>query len=136
MKNLLIISLILFSSRITLSQEIIDSNSINPTLTIKVIKDNRIDELNNVYKSTYELIGYRVLIYSGNKKQPANQARSTFLRVHPKTKAHLDYEQPNYKVRVGDFRTKLEALKYKKEIIDEFPNCFITKDKIDINELD
>ncbi|MFB0923790.1 MAG: SPOR domain-containing protein [Vicingaceae bacterium] len=136
MKNLLILSLILFSSQITLSQEIIDSNSINPTLTIKVIKDNRIDELNNVYKSTYELIGYRVLIYSGNKKQPANQARSTFLRVHPKTKAHLDYEQPNYKVRVGDFRTKLEALKYKKEIIDEFPNCFITKDKIDINELD
>jgi hypothetical protein len=136
MKNLLIISLILFSSRITFSQEAIDSNSINPTLTIKVIKDNRIDELNNVYKSTYELIGYRVLIYSGNKKQPANQARSTFLRVHPKTKAHLDYEQPNYKVRVGDFRTKLEALKYKKEIIDEFPNCFITKDKIDINELD
>ena len=136
MKNLLIISLILFSSRITFSQEAIDSNSINPTLTIKVIKDNRIDELNNVYKSTYELIGYRVLIYSGNKKQPANQARSTFLRVHPKTKAHLDYEQPNYKVRVGDFRTKLEALKYKKEIIDEVPNCFITKDKIDINELD
>jgi len=136
MKNLLIISLILFSSQITFSQEAIDSNSINPTLTIKVIKDNRIDELNNVYKSTYELIGYRVLIYSGNKKQPANQARSTFLRVHPKTKAHLDYEQPNYKVRVGDFRTKLEALKYKKEIIDEFPNCFITKDKIDINELD
>ena len=136
MKNLLIISLILFSSRITFSQEAIDSNSINPTLTIKVIKDNRIDELNNVYKSTYELIGYRVLIYSGNKKQPANQARSTFLRVHPKTKAHLDYEQPNYKVRVGDFRTKLEALKYKKGITNEFPNCFIVKDQIDINELD
>jgi hypothetical protein len=136
MKNLLIISLILFSSQITLSQEVIDTNSINPTSTIKVIKDDRIDKLNKDYTSTYKLEGYRVQIYSGNKRQPANQSRSTFLRVHPKTKAHLDYVQPHYKVRVGDFRTKLEALKYKKGITNEFPNCFIVKDQIDINELD
>ena len=55
--------------------------------------------------------------------------------MHPKTKAHLNYKQPYYKVRVGDFKTKLEALKYKNFIIKEFPNCFIVKDQIDINEL-
>tara|TARA_B100000795_G_C22644360_1_gene377769 strand:+ start:146 stop:556 length:411 start_codon:yes stop_codon:yes gene_type:complete len=136
MKTLLTISLILFSSKITFSQDVIDTNSIKPISTIKVIEDDRIDKLNKVYTSTYKLDGYRVQIYSGNKRQPANQARSTFLRVHPKTKAHLDYKQPHYRVRVGDFRTKLEALKYKNGITNEFPNCFIVKDQVDINELD
>ena len=108
------------------AQEKSDSDSLS-----FIIKDKRIDKLNE----TYKLIGYRIQIYSGNKRQPANQARSTFLRSHPKTKAHLDYEQPYYKVRVGDFKTKLEALKYKNGITDEFPNCFIVRDEIDVNEL-
>ena len=136
MKKVLIISSLIFISHSVISQEISDSNTVKTSSTITTIKDSRIDELNKTYTSTYKLKGYRVQIFSGNKKQPANQARSVFLRVHPKTKAHLDYQQPNYKVRVGDFKTKLEALKYKNGITDEFPNCFIVSDYIDINELD
>jgi len=103
--------------------------------SLKIIKDKRIDLLGERYKSRFKLKGYRVQIHSGNKRQPANQTRASFSRVHPKTKAHLDYEQPYYKVRVGDFKTKLEALKYKIFIIKEFPNSFIVKDEIDANEL-
>ena len=135
MKNTLLISLLIFSIQIVFAQEVTDSTSVKKSTTT-TIKDNRIDKLNEAYTSTYQLKGYRVQIYSGNKRQPANQARSTFLRVHPKTKAHLTYIQPHYKVRVGDFRTKIEALKYKNRILKEFPNCFIVSDQIDINELD
>jgi hypothetical protein len=136
MKKTIIISTLIFSAQMLFSQGSTDSNSVATTSKTTIIKDNRIDKLNESYKSTYSLKGFRVQIYSGNKRQPANQARSTFLRVHPKTKAHLNYEQPYYKVRVGDFRTKIEALKYKNGITDEFPNCFIVRDEIDINELD
>ncbi len=134
MKKILIISGLLILGRTTFSQENIDTNIVKQG-SINIIKDSRIDKLNDSYSDTYQLKGYRVQIYSGNKRQPANQARSTFLRVHPKTKAHLNYAQPFYRVRVGDFKTKLEALKYKNFIIKEFPNCFIVTDKIDINEL-
>lgn len=136
MKKILILSAFIFSGQITFSQENTDTNTVVKTSKTFIIKDNRIDDLNETYKSTYSLKGYRVQIYSGNKKQPANQTRSNFLRLHPKTKAHLTYIQPHYKVRVGDFRTKLEALKYKNRIINEFPNCYIVKDEIDIAELD
>ena len=134
MKKILI--LLIFSVQALFSQEVVDSNIVSTPSKTTVIKDSRIDKLNKTYQSTYKLKGFRVQIYSGNKRQPANQARSTFLRVHPKTKAHLNYEQPYYKVRVGDFRTKIEALKYKHGITDEFPNCFIVRDEIDIKELD
>ena len=136
MKKILTISLLIFTSQLTFSQEDSDTNFVKTNVNTTIVKDSRIDKLNKTYKSTYKLEGFRVQIYSGNKRQPANQARSAFLRVHPKTKAHLDYKQPHFKVRVGDFRTKLEALKYKNGITDEFPNCFIVKDEIDINELD
>ncbi len=133
MKFIIIGISLLCSSQIAFSQEQTDSLAQNKTE--KIIKDNRVDKLGETYKATFKLIGYRVQIHSGNKRQPANQARASFLRVHPKTKAHLDYEQPYYKVRVGDFKTKLEALKYKNFIAEEFPNSFIVKDEIDPNEL-
>jgi hypothetical protein len=132
MRNFILILSICCSAQMVFSQEKSDSLD---TSSSKTIKDKRIDVLQYIYISTFELEGYRVQIHQGNKKQPANQTRASFLRIHPKTKAHLDYEQPYYKVRVGDFKTKLEALKYKKNIIKEFPNSFIVNDEIDISEL-
>lgn len=134
MKKILIISLFIFLYHTALSQNHLDSTIFEKKNTI-TIKDSRIDKLNKSYFDSFRLKGFRVQIYSGIKRQPANQARSTFLRDHPKTKAHLNYEQPYYKVRVGDFKTKLEALKYKSGITNKFPFCFIVQDEIDINEL-
>jgi hypothetical protein len=136
MKNILIIATLLFSCQLIFAQENTDTNSIQLKTNVTVHKDNRIEELNKTFSTTFSLKGFRIQIYSGNKRQPANQARATFLKAHPKTKAHLNYDQPYYKVRVGDFRTKLEAFKYKNVIAHEFPNCFIVKDELDINELD
>ena len=45
-----------------------------------LIQDYRIEKLNTVYENTYELTGYRIQIYSGSKRQPARQARTTRFR--------------------------------------------------------
>ena len=127
MKNLLLIPILIFSYQLSFSQE-------NDSLTT-VIKDKRVEKLKKTYTSSYKLKGFRVQIYSGNKRQPANQARSTFSRIYRQKKAHMDYEQPYYKIRVGDFKTKLEALKFRNELTKHFPNCFIVQDEIDINEI-
>jgi len=132
MKKIIFILFCSCSIQLLFSQEHNDSLK---TTSTSVIKDSRVDLLGETYKATFSLKGFRVQIHQGNKRQPANQARASFSRIHPKTKAHLDYEQPYYKVRVGDFKTKLEALKYKNFIIKEFPNSFIVKDEIDPSEL-
>ncbi len=132
MKEYALIIILSFFSLSIFSQES-DNDSINKNLTI--IKDSRIDKLNDTYKSSYKLEGYRIQIYSGNKKQPARQARQIFTQVYKKTKAHESYEQPYFKVRVGDFRTKLEALKFKNELVKHFPDCFIIKDEIEIENI-
>lgn len=106
-----------------------DSTTINES-KISIVKDTRIDKLNTNYTETFKLEGYRVQIYSGNKKQPARDARLRFTRIYRKTKAYEMYEQPYFKVRVGDFKTKMEALKFKNDLTKHFPNCFIVKDEI------
>lgn len=98
-------------------------------------KDARIDQLIKVHESSFKQDGYRVQIFQGNKKQPAREAKSKYISMHTKNKAHEIYQQPYFKVRVGDFRTKLEALAFQKEIMGQFPNSFIVKDEIEVDEL-
>lgn len=129
---------VLFISIITLftigTYQAQESSNDSIKTTTPVIQDSRIAKLDAAYKSTYKLDGYRIQIFSGNKRQPAKEARLRFTRVYRKTKAHEVYEQPYFKVRVGDFKTKLEALKFKNELNKHFPNCFIVKDEIEFKD--
>jgi hypothetical protein len=47
---------------------------------------------------------------------------------------YLTYQQPNFKVRCGDFRTRAEARKYVKSISAYFPSAFIVKDFIEVEQ--
>jgi hypothetical protein len=64
--------------------------------------------------------GYRVQIFFGSDRKAANDARTQFLQLYPNTEAYLLYQQPNFKVRVGDFRTQPEAQALFKELLRHF----------------
>lgn len=77
--------------------------------------------------------GWRVQIFSdsGNgARERANENRSTFVTKYPEVPAYLDFNNPNFIVRVGDFRTKLEARKFLNEVAVDFPYSFVRKDLI------
>ncbi len=135
MKVILTSILFIFSLFSGYSQEIATKDSLTTNSNIEIVKDWRINQLNDTYKKSHHLKGYRVQLYSGNKRQPARTVKAKFISSYRKVKAHEIYQQPFFKIRVGDFRTKLEALKFQKEIIEDFPNSFIVKDEIDIDEL-
>lgn len=108
------------------------SDSIHKNLTI--YQDIRLNKLlEDFSESKYE--GFKIQIYSDSKKQPAKKVQADFIISYPEIESELIYQQPFFKVRVGNFRTKLEAIKFKKEIESKFPNCFIVKDNIDFPEI-
>ncbi len=74
--------------------------------------------------------GYRVQIYFGQNRTKANEVKTDFLQLFPKTGAYLVYQQPNFKIRVGDFKDRLEALKFLKEIQSLYAAAFIVKDEV------
>lgn len=80
--------------------------------------------------------GYRVQIYSGNGKNASretNRVRMQFISKYKKTKAHLEYKNPYFRVKVGNYRTKSEALFFLSQIKEDYPGAYIVKDIIDIS---
>lgn len=73
--------------------------------------------------------GYRIKIYFGVDKDKMKLVKTKFSSRFNEFRTSEDYEQPNWVVLVGDFKTKLEAYEAKKRIEAEFP-AFIVKGKI------
>ncbi|MCF8303448.1 MAG: SPOR domain-containing protein [Bacteroidales bacterium] len=109
---------------------------------VEIIQDYRISQL--VDKHAYlnqefdELEGFRIQIYfdsGNNSKNNALIARDEFLEKYDGARAYISFKEPYYQVRVGDFRTRLDAEGYLQKIIDEYPYAFTVKDKINFPPL-
>lgn len=77
--------------------------------------------------------GYRIQIFfdSGiNSSDRAKQARDEFQLRFPDILAYVSWKAPNYRVRVGDFKNRLEAEKVLQQIINDYPNAWVIKDEI------
>ena len=79
--------------------------------------------------------GYRVQIYNGNDRIRANQVRVDFIRRYPQVRTYLSYVQPQFRVKVGDFRTRAEAQKVYDELTGIYNPCMIVPDIIVINTM-
>ena len=86
-------------------------------------------ELNQRVKT---IPGYRVQIasFSGtNSKTSAFTLRDRFMTDYPEVQAYVAFDEPNFKVKVGDFRTRLEAYAFLQQIIEVYKG-YIIKDNI------
>lgn len=97
----------------------------NDSLARKLVERHKL--VNAAKKS---MPGYRIQIYFGNDRIKAQEMRTEFIKFIPDEAAYLIYQQPNFKVRVGDFRTRLEAAGFLKQINSSFPNAFIVPDEV------
>jgi hypothetical protein len=78
--------------------------------------------------------GYRVQIHFGPQRARANEVKSDFLKLYPNVGSYLVYHQPNFKIRVGDFKTRLEALRFLREIQSLYTSAFLVKDDVRLPE--
>jgi SPOR domain len=83
-------------------------------------------------KAKQTMPGYRVQLFFGANRSKAYEVRTDFVKVFSTTPAYVVYHQPNFKVRVGDFKTRLEAVRFLKEAHQLFDNAFIVRDEIKI----
>lgn len=103
----------------------------------EIIADPRIDQLvaKHIYLNQHQstLDGWRVQIFfdsGANSKKRATDALNHFNYLHPDVNAYLSFKEPYYRVRVGDFRTRLEAEGFIKSVQADYPNGFAVADKI------
>lgn len=93
--------------------------------------DQMIEKKAEYHKLTNgEMDGYRIKIHFGIDKEAAGNVRTKFSSKFTEYSTDVEYQQPNFVVLVGDFKTKLEAFEALKKIQVEFVNAFIVKGKI------
>ena len=102
-----------------------------------ILCDPRIDSLVELHKEHNQLYpgfsGYRIqlLMVSGNDALvKAEELKEEFTEEYPETSVYITFGVPNYRVRVGDFRTRLEAEKLLNEINRKYPGAWVTQDLI------
>jgi hypothetical protein len=77
--------------------------------------------------------GYRVRIFFDNRQTARTESEETLKRfesIYHDVKAYRTYANPYFKVTVGDFRTKSEAMELLSNIKGTFPSAFVVKENI------
>ena len=83
--------------------------------------------------------GYRVRIFFDNKqtaRADSEEILKKFESIHHDVKAYRTYANPYFKVTVGDFRTKSEAMELLSRIKRDFPSAFVVKESIEFPVVD
>jgi hypothetical protein len=109
---------------------------------VEIYKDQRIDGL--VKKqgliippaTSPQMPGYRVQLIFDSDRKVVDEARNRFIASYPKVDTYVIYNAPNYVLKVGDFRSQLEAEKVKNSFVRDFPTCFIIKEMINLPRID
>ena len=104
---------------------------------VEVIADKRIDLLidKHKYYNRHQpvLEGWRVQIFfdaGANSKRKATEVQNRFTSNHQGTEAYLSFKEPYYRIRVGDFRSRIEAEGFLQKIKGEYPNSFAVSEMI------
>jgi len=104
------------------------------TSSFTIYEDTLITELRQRYtdyngKKEY-IDGYRIQITYTNIRDEVYQGKAAMYKQFPELTSYVEYEQPYYKLRLGDFKDRLEATYYLQQVITLYPGSFIVKDKI------
>jgi hypothetical protein len=99
-------------------------------------QDRQLTELSDVYKAYNKkndaADGYRIQISFSNDRQEAYNNKSKLYKELPGEKCYVEYEEPYYKLRVGDYTTRLEAYDKLRTVISKYPGAFVVRAKVKI----
>ena len=98
--------------------------------TVTINQDKEIEALLEIKKDIETSSNrYKIQIYSGASRGSAEAARSKFSESYSDWPSSIEYETPNYKIWVGNFRNRLEADRALIRIKKTFINAFIFEPK-------
>ncbi|MBN2636567.1 MAG: SPOR domain-containing protein [Prolixibacteraceae bacterium] len=143
MKRFFLCVVILMAGNVTFAQDFFSEQDTienkRPEIIdqLTVIQDPRLEKMLawdiEKNRTVNGIEGYRVEIFfspGSDAYEMAKKKKLEFLSKNPDIPVYIKYDAPNFRVRVGDFRTKNEALKLYQKIKKDYPVAFIASGKI------
>jgi hypothetical protein len=106
-------------------------------LTIKAdpLIDSLVHKYQEINKAEPQMDGYRIQLFTGADRNNAIAIRSKFMIDFPAEQIYLIYQQPYFKLRVGDYRNLIEAQSMYTQLQKQFGQILIVPDKINLPKL-
>lgn len=131
-KKLLLLSFFSITTFTVFSQEkgaveVVKNSAIDSLISRRLLLQKSVSPRN---ESPLLLYGFRVQVFFGPDRKKAYQEQARVKELYPEYPNYLTYTQPNYRIKVGDFRTRSEAQKLMNQLKPYFSSLFIFNERI------
>lgn len=96
---------------------------------IKIEQDQKIVALLNIYEDYISGAEYYRIQVGFGSYEKAQRIKSEVEIDFPSMPSKIDFDSPTYRVRVGRFKTKLEAERKFQEVREKYPDAMLLKPK-------
>jgi predicted nucleotidyltransferase len=108
---------------------------------VTIAIDEKINEnlrMKNAQIDSTKIYGYRIQIAFSSDKSDVSISESKFISIFPNysDRVYTLYQQPYWKLRVGDYNREIDAMFMLDEIRNQFPNAYLVKDYIKRPKID
>ncbi|MEW5845766.1 MAG: hypothetical protein AB1777_05800 [Bacteroidota bacterium] len=82
--------------------------------------------------------GYRIRIFfelGQFARKNSEDVMQAFMEKYPGIPVYQNYQNPYWKISVGDYRSREEAIKFYNQIINDYPKAFIIAERINFPPL-
>lgn len=99
---------------------------------VQVNLDPAIEEMMRTWtaqnRANPRMDGWRIQIMSSTDRQRVESGKTQFLGLYPTVPADWVHEKPYYKLRVGAFQTRQEAMSFLLQLKYSYPDAYPTRD--------
>lgn len=96
--------------------------------------DKALDSMSVHNKNIRYAAGYRIQVYVGNERKEVDDAKSYIYQNFPDLNTYLSFSQPTYRLKAGDFTSRMDAERFYSAIRQRYSMAMIVPERIDIRK--
>jgi len=107
-----------------------------PMGKVEVVADPRLEKMEQIFiknnkREPYN-DGFRIQVYQSTERAEVFQWQSDLKKNFPDLKFYIEFHQPYFRLRVGNFRNRFEGLGLLSIIKESFPHAYMVADHVDL----
>ena len=106
---------------------------VEPKYSVNKKLDTVLDSIDRYNKARQFIDGFTIQIYAGLKREDALNAKKNLASSLPDLPSEVVYAQPNFRVKVGKYYTRIDAQRDYVAVKKYFPTAIVIPDKVAIN---
>lgn len=103
---------------------------------VEVVADPRLEKMEKSFIKTNKRDqtndGFRIQVAQATERAGILKLQSDLTKKYPDVKWYVEFQQPYFRLRAGDYRNRFEALGTVAMLRKEFPNAYLVADRVDL----